>query len=147
MFTMLTTNQKGAVAETAVIHEAIKLGIGVYKPIADERADFIFDVDGDLVRVQCKWANRVADVVLVRLYSARRTANGLRRRLYSPDDIDAFVAYCPDTERCYYLEMETFVGKSEVHLRLTTAQNNQQVGVNWAKDYEFAARLGNRLGP
>jgi hypothetical protein len=28
---MLTTNQKGAAAETAIAHEAIKLGIGVYR--------------------------------------------------------------------------------------------------------------------
>jgi hypothetical protein len=27
---VLTTNQKGAIAETAIAHEAIKLGIGVY---------------------------------------------------------------------------------------------------------------------
>jgi hypothetical protein len=31
---MLTTNQKGAIAETAIAHEAVKLGIGVYRPLA-----------------------------------------------------------------------------------------------------------------
>jgi len=51
---MLTTNQKGAVAETAIAHEAIKLGIGVYRPLCDERYDLIFDLGPTLVRVQCK---------------------------------------------------------------------------------------------
>jgi hypothetical protein len=30
---VLTTDQKGAIAETAIAHEAAKLGIGVLKPI------------------------------------------------------------------------------------------------------------------
>ena len=52
---MLTTDQKGAVAETAVVHAATKLGIGVYKPVSDgERYDLIFDLGAELVRVQCK---------------------------------------------------------------------------------------------
>jgi len=41
---VLTTNQKGAIAEAAVAKEAIKLGIGVYAPYGDERCDFIFDL-------------------------------------------------------------------------------------------------------
>ena len=32
---MVTTNQKGTIAETAIIHEAVKLEIGVLKPIND----------------------------------------------------------------------------------------------------------------
>src|SRR5882762_2932808 len=56
LLSMLTTNQRGAVAETAIIHEAVKLGIGVYQPVADERTDLIFDLHPRLVRVQCKTA-------------------------------------------------------------------------------------------
>jgi len=42
---ILTTDQKGAIAETAIIHAAVKLGIGVYKPLADgDRYDLIFDL-------------------------------------------------------------------------------------------------------
>ena len=64
---MLTTDQKGAVAESAVIHAAIKLGIGVFKPLTDgERYDLIFDLRPRLVRVQCKWAVRQGDVIVVR---------------------------------------------------------------------------------
>jgi len=147
LFTVLTTNQKGAVAETAVIHEAIKLGIGVFKPIADERCDFIFDLHPRLVRVQCKWAPREGDVVVIRLYSARRTALGLKRTLYHPDEVDAFAVYCPDTCQCYFVEMTELVGRVNLHLRLEATKNNQRDGVNWARDYEFAAKLKLGLGP
>jgi PD-(D/E)XK endonuclease len=66
-------DRKGAVAETAVALEAMKLGIGVYRPLADERYDLIFDLSPQLVRVQVKWASRCADVIVARLYSARRS--------------------------------------------------------------------------
>ena len=145
MFTMLTTNQKGAIAETAIAAEAIRLGIGVYKPIADERCDFIFDLHPRLVRVQCKWATRYDDVIILRLYSARRTATGLRRTVYSPDEVDAFAIYCDGD--CYFLEMDEIAGRTQVMLRVGEPRNNQRAGINWAKDYEFAAKLSRSWGP
>ena len=100
----LSTDQKGAIAESAIVHAATKLGIGVYVPFSDgERYDLIFDLGRRLVRVQCKWAPRQGDVVIVRAYSCRRTADGLRRRGYGAEEIDAIAAYCPELDRCYYL--------------------------------------------
>jgi hypothetical protein len=42
------------------------------------------------------WASRHDDVVVARLYSARRAREGLRRHFYSTDEIDAFAAFCLD---------------------------------------------------
>ena len=53
LLSVLTTNQKGAVAEAAIAKEAIELGVGVFKPLADERYDFSFDLRPRLARVQC----------------------------------------------------------------------------------------------
>jgi len=144
---VLTTNQKGAVAESAISHEAIKLGIGVYLPLGDERCDLIFDLRPRLVRVQCKWASCRGDVIVVPLYSTRRTADGLRRMYYSADDVDAFAAYAPETGCCYYAEFAEIGVQQALNLRLGPTRNNQAIGVRWAKDYEFAARLGAVLGP
>ena len=144
---MLTTNQKGAVAESAIAFEAVKLGIGVYRPLMDERYDFIFDMRSRLLRVQCKWASTRGDVVVVPLYSSRRTAEGLRRTCYSPDQIDAFAAYSPETERCYFAEMSEIGSLQVLYLRLRPAKNNQAAGIRWAKDYELGATLGTLLGP
>jgi hypothetical protein len=144
----LTTNQKGAIAETAIAHEAVKLGIEVYRPVAEGgRFDFVFLVGDELVRVQCKWAARYGNVVVVRSYSARRTRVGLVRRIYTPDEIDAFAAYCPDLDRCYFLPVARFVHQSQIHLRVAPSRNNQRAGINWAKDYEFPATLGRPKGP
>jgi hypothetical protein len=138
---MLTTDQKGVVAELAIAKRAADLGIGVWHPYTVERYDLLFDLRPELVRVQCKWARRYGDVVVVRCYSNRRAREGLRRRLYSPDDVDAFAAYCQELDECYFLPMALFAGRSQLHLRLAPARNNQRAQVNWAKDFEFAATL------
>ena len=54
---MLTTDQKGAIAEAEITAAAIQLGVGVYKPMFDGgRYDLIFEIERCLIRVQCKWA-------------------------------------------------------------------------------------------
>ena len=69
------------IAEAAIAFEAMKLGIGVFRPMGDERYDLIFDTRPSLLRVQCKWATRYGEVVVVRCYSCRRAREGLRSTL------------------------------------------------------------------
>jgi len=145
---VLTSDQKGAVAETVIVHAAVKLGINVYRPVMEGgRYDMIFEVGTQLIRVQCKWAPRHDDVVVLRCYSARRNRDGLLRRVYAAGEIDAFAAYCEAVDRCYFLPFELFLGRKQVHLRLGPCKNNQSLGVNWASDFEFAATLSPLLGP
>ena len=144
---MLTTDQKGAIAEMAIAWEATRLGIEVYRPITEGgRFDMIFLVGDDLARVQCKWAPRQGDVIVVRCYSNRRAKEGLRRRVYTADEIDAFAAYCPEVDRCYFIPFGAIPARSQILLRLGPTQNRQRELVNWAADYEFAAKLGRQDG-
>lgn len=77
MLSELTTDQKGAIAESAVVHAAIKLGIGVYRPAFEGgRYDLIFDLGARLLRVQCKWAVRQGEVVVVRATPVAGRATG-----------------------------------------------------------------------
>jgi hypothetical protein len=144
---MLTTDQKGAIAEMGIAWHATRLGVDVYKPVAEGgRCDLIFDFEERLWRIQCKWASRYRDVIIVRCYSAMRAREGLRRRLYTADEIDAFAAYCAELDRCFFLPFGSFPGKANVQLRLAPARNNQRLGVNWADDYDFAATLARHHG-
>jgi hypothetical protein len=139
---VLTTDQKGNIAETAVVAHAVRLGIDVYRPVGEGgRYDMVFDLAGRLTRIQCKWAVRHKDVVAVRCYSARRTSEGLTRRLYTEDEIDAFAAYCAELDRCYFVPIAVVPGRSVMHLRLAPTRNNQRVGVHWASEFEFGATL------
>jgi PD-(D/E)XK endonuclease len=144
---MLTTDQKGAVAEIAIALIATKLGIDVYRPLHEGgRYDLILDVGGRLIRVQCKWAPRHGDVVVVRCYSTRRNRNGLLRRIYVEGEVDGYAAYCQEIDRCFFLPYENFVRRTQIHLRLDRTNNNQKLGINWADDFDFAATLGNEQG-
>src|SRR4051794_27032304 len=138
---MLTTNQKGHVAETAVMHECAKLGIPVARPLDDQRYDLIFDLGATLLRVQCKWATRAGDVIAIRTRTCRRAREGLIHRSYGPEEIDAIAAFCPETGQCYLLPHELSVERVMVQLRLRPTKNNQAAGIRWASDYEFAAKL------
>jgi len=125
---VLTTNQKGSIAEQAIALEATRLGIEVYRPIAEGgRFDLIFAFgDASLARVQCKWAPKWGDVVQIRPYTSRRAREGLRVRQYTANEIDAIAAYCPELNRCYYLPIQLVAGRRMLHLRLRPARNNQE---------------------
>src|SRR4029450_6784435 len=88
---MLTTDQKGNVAELAIAKAAIELGVDVYLPIGEGVVyDMIVEIPHRLWRIQCKWAPRCGEVVVLRCYSCRRNRDGLLRRTYAPGEIDAF---------------------------------------------------------
>ena len=140
---MLTPDQKGAIAETAIIAHAVRLGVDVYRPVFEGgRYDLIFDLGDGLARVQCKWAVRRGEVVVVRCYSCRRAANGIVRRTYTAEEIDAFAAYCAELDQCYFVPFEAIPRRSLIHLRLAAARNNQRSRIHWARDFEFGATLG-----
>jgi hypothetical protein len=144
----LSTNQKGAIAETAITAEATRLGIDVYRPVADGgRFDLVFAFDdGSLSRVQCKWANFVGGAVSVRCYSCRRAREGLRYRTYNAEEIDAIAAFCSDNGGVYYLPIALVADHRIIHLRVAPAANNQSQAINWAREYELGAiaQLGER---
>ena len=121
----------------------MKLGYDVYRPLNDgTRYDLIIDIDGRLLRVQCKWGSRRGDVISIHCCRSRRTATGHLKRAYTAGEVDAFGIYCAELDRCYLLPIDGFSGQKQIRLRLAPARNNQREGIHWAEAYEFAARLG-----
>jgi PD-(D/E)XK endonuclease len=144
---MLTTDQKDGIAEMGIAWHATMLGVDVYKPVTEGgRCDLIFDFGDRLWRVQCKWASRYDNVLVVRCCSTRRAREGLRKRLYTADEIDVFAAYCAELDRCFFLPFERFGGKNTIQLRLAPSRNNQRRGINWADEFDFAATLAQPPG-
>jgi hypothetical protein len=145
---MLTTDQKGAIAELAIISEALRLGVDVYKPCFEGgRYDLIFGIGPSLFRIQCKWAAINKNVVTVRCYSCRRGPKGYMKRAYSSSEIDALAAYCPHLDRCFLIPISRIDGRPTVHLRVVPARNNQVRGVNKANDFDFGATIRTLTGP
>ena len=138
----MTTDQKGAVADAAVALAAIKLGAHVYRPISDSgRADLILDIASKLFRVQCKWVPLRGGWIPIPFQSCRRGPEGFVRRVYTVDEIDALVAYCQALDRCFWLPIQRFAASPAIRLRLAPSRNNQRLRINWADDFDFAARL------
>ena len=134
------SNHKGNIAELAFATEAARLGLEVYAPMTEHgRADLVLGLDGQLLRVQCKWANRKGDVVSINLATSRRSADGHIRTTYTADEIDAIGAYCEELRSCFLIPIDIAEGKNAMHLRLAPARNGQRAALNWAEQYELGA--------
>jgi hypothetical protein len=99
---VLSTNRKGAIAETKIAAAATELGIPVLRPIVEHsRYDLTFEVGDRLLRVQCKWGGLHQDgaIIKVNLMSSWCTPTGYERRYYSEDEIDLVAVYCGDLDR------------------------------------------------
>lgn len=144
-----SSNHKGAIAEAKIAAAAIELGIPVLKPITEHgRYDLVFEVEGRLLRIQCKWATRKGDVIAVHVAGSYLSPHGYVRSPYTEAEIDAVAAYCASLERVYLLPVEMVAGKHHIHLRLATPKNNQRAGLNWAQSLELSgavAQLGRAL--
>jgi prevent-host-death family protein len=142
------TNLKGSVAELKIAAEAARLGVSVLAPMTEHgRYDLAFEIDERLLRVQCKWAQRKGDVVIVNLSSYRLTTRGYVRRTYTVNEIDAVAAYCGELDSCYFLPVGLVAGMRAIQLRLHPPKNGQRAALNWASDYTLSgaiAQLGER---
>ncbi len=137
-----STARKGAVAEAEIAAAAIRLELPVLRPIAEGgRYDIVIDVGTRLLRVQCKWASRLGDVLNIRCAKSRYTPHGYVKTTYSTEEIDAIAAYAPETDRCYLIPIEQAARMATLSLRLAPTRNNQATNIRWARDYELETAL------
>ena len=136
----LNSNRKGAIAEAEITAAAVRLGYMVLRPTTDGlRYDLAIDDGTNLVRLQCKWAQRKGDVVAVYARTSRLTPAGYVHTVYSSSEIDAVAAYCAELDTCYLIPADVIDGRGMVHLRLEPAKNGQRGAVTMAAEYEFGA--------
>jgi hypothetical protein len=145
---MLTTDQKGAIAELAIAKAALLCDIDVYRPVQEGgRYDLIFDFGRRIDRVQCKWAPLHDGVVVIRAYSTRRTAQGLRRRPYAPGGSMRSRRTVPISTGATTSEPRSWGARVQVFLRVGQSRNNQSCGVNWADDFVLEGLQSVAPGP
>jgi prevent-host-death family protein len=138
---VLSTNRKGAIAETAIAAAATKLGVSVLRPIVDhERYDLAFEIGDRILRVQCKWGRLDEDgaVVHVQLQGSWLSPTaGYVRSSYSEEEIDLVAVYCEPLDRCYLLPSSLVADRRAISLRLTPPKNGQRACLNLAVDFEL----------
>jgi hypothetical protein len=140
--TRLSTNQKGAWAEAEIVAAAVRLDLCVLRPLCEgRRYDIVIDLGHKMLRVQCKWAAQMGDVLGIRTSTSRYTPRGYVRTTYSPTEIDAIAIFSSEVNRCYLVPSADVEGQSYLYLRLAPTRNNQAQGVRWAADYSFEAQV------
>jgi prevent-host-death family protein len=141
---VLTSNRKGAIAETKIAAAATELGIPVLRPIFEHsRYDLGFELGDRILRVQCKWGALEPDgaVIKVSLQTSCLTPGGYVRTSYTPDEIDAVAIYCGELDRCYLLPRALACARTSIHLRVDPPRNSQRACINLAADFEFAGAV------
>ncbi len=131
---MARSKQKGQIAETAVLADAVRRGYQVSIPFSEDcRYDLVVDRHGSLDRVQCKYTASSGHIIEAR----GRCTNNWSTTMYTSDDIEWLAVYDATTERCYYIPSRELgdSGHAVLHLRLTEPRNGQQRGIRWASDY------------
>jgi hypothetical protein len=78
--------------------------------------------------------------------SARRSAEGFIRRPYTSAEVDAIAAYNLELDRCFFIPIARVEGRPGIALRLSPCRNNQKRRINWADDFDLAARLTRQPG-
>lgn len=135
---MATTKTKGDLAELMVAADLRRKGYKVAFPYGEDwDYELIFDHDGNLERVQVKYAEPDGSVLTVRCRSHSLTNGKVRQvKRYTAAMIDWLAVYDRSTDRCYYVPAEKLgTGRSIMHLRLKPTRNGQRLGINFADDY------------
>ena len=141
---MLSTNQKGAIAEAKIVAAAVELNVPVLRPVQEHgRYDLAFEVADSILRVQCKWGalSEERDVIKVNLTSNRCTPTGYERRYYVAGEIDLVAVYCAALDRCYLLPIALVAGRRGIQLRLSPPKNGQRACLNLAVDFELPGAI------
>lgn len=138
------TQSIGNVNELKCISRFIELGYECSIPYGNgAKYDFIADVDGKLIRVQCKSCshprkNGVIDENAIQISTIAQTTNTQKttRHTYNKNQIDFFATSYKD--KIYIIPVEEC--STSKTLRFQSPQNNNQA-YNKAEDYEIEKRF------
>lgn len=130
----MTTKQKGDVTELQCIIELRKLGLIVSIPYGEDSPyDLIVEINGKLLKVQCKTSRKKNGVILFNCKTGHQNSIKTYSRNYI-GKIDFFMTY---HEGMAYMIPIEHCGTSVKQLRLVTTLNNQIKNVSFAVDYEL----------
>lgn len=126
----------GLRSEAAILSELVRRGYAVLVPFGvNQRYDFVLDLDGEFVRVQCKTGRLRGGAVVFSTRSTRANRRMIESRPYD-GDADFFLVYCPANRRIFAVPVEG-AAKGDMYLRIEPSGNGQSARVNLASDYEL----------
>ncbi|WP_157972673.1 group I intron-associated PD-(D/E)XK endonuclease [Haloprofundus halophilus] len=132
----MNTSRRGDETEATILGALMALGCSVSVPFRDsDRYDLIVDDSEALHRVQCKTGNWVNGAIRFNLYSSTVVEGSRVDAEYTPDEIDAYAVYSPETKRVYWIPISD-TGAGEMRLRVEDPHPKAPKSrINWASDY------------
>lgn len=128
------TTQKGEIGEAMVIADLKRQGHDIAIPFGHNQPYDLIVIrkeDGQLEKVQVKYATSDGRVVIVRIESSSAWV----RHKYTPEEIDWVAVFEPTTGQCFYLPPSVWRGQCRVNLRLVAPANGQRTGIRFAQDF------------
>jgi hypothetical protein len=129
------TKTKG---DLGVLHAQLDLarrGYAILLPLTEHAAfDLVAYRDARFLRVQVKYRAARNGVVGFQLSTCWTDRHGIHTTPVDRAEVDVFCIYCPDTDRCYYVDTQSC--PTRVQLRIDEPRNAQRKGIRWAHDYE-----------
>lgn len=138
---MLTSKQKGNLTEMLCYVEFMKLGIKISLPFGEDcRYDFIADINGKLIRVQCKSSHKLENGqgFVFKCESVVSTTSRITSYKYNENDIDYFATI--DEGQCYLIPVQE-CGCTKT-LRYCYPANGQKKNICLAENYKLEVILG-----
>lgn len=133
MVTRHHTKDKGDIAVAKAIADLASRGAAVLLPLTEHAAfDLVAFFDDRFFRVQVKYRTVKNGSVTVRFRSTWADRHGVHASPMSKEEVDVVLVYCPDTDRCYYVDHHQH--RKEVSLRIDPPRSGQRHGVNFADD-------------
>ena len=128
------TKNKGDLGVLKAQLDLYEKGYLILTPHTEHSAfDLVAYKDGNFLRVQVKYRTSRDGKIEVPFRTCWTDKNGTHTQDYDKNEIDVMCIYCPDTDKCYYINPNE-CGKVFV-LRLFPPKNNQKTGVNLAENY------------
>jgi hypothetical protein len=127
------TKNKG---DLGVLHAQLDLaqrGYTVLLPLTEHEAfDLVAYRDGRFLRIQVKYRAAVDGRITIPFFTSWADRHGVHTALIDKKSVDLMCLYCPDTNKCYYIDPSRH-GRRCVILRLLPPRNHQKKHILYAE--------------
>lgn len=137
----MNTIEKGDLAESLVISEALKRGYDVCVPFSSRsRYDLVIDRNGNLEKVQVKFVTPVKGTLPIPIKtmsydSSKGQNNRSKMTVYEEGDFDWIAAVDAETFNVYFIPAIEAIGNCSMSIRLEVPKNGQVKGIRMASSY------------
>jgi hypothetical protein len=95
--------------------------------------DLVAYKGGKFLRIQVKYRSAKNEKIEIPFSTCWSDKNGTHTQPYDKNEIDVMCVYCPDTDKCYYVDPKEC--KNTFNIRLSIPKNNQKSKIHMADDY------------